>query len=164
MPLEENPYIVPHFKAFNSGQKLWGGQRCSSTLSLWNTLLKITILLHSMASDHFHLLLTVSRYEKFSKLNIHVGSNKGMYSGAGKVWSASQKYYIKTQKRAMLRKDFQLFKTQLWSWPARTKLMKIRGFQKCKIHSFSFNKGFQNYSMSKLIQIWPSWDSYSGPA
>ena len=35
---------------------------------------------------------------------------KELYSGAGKVWSASQKYYIKTQKRAMLRKDFQALK------------------------------------------------------
>ena len=34
MLLEENPYTVPHLKALNSGQKLWGGQRCGSTLSL----------------------------------------------------------------------------------------------------------------------------------
>ena len=34
MPLEENPYTVPHLKALNSGQNLWGGQRCGSTLSL----------------------------------------------------------------------------------------------------------------------------------
>ena len=33
MPLEENPYIVPHLKALISGQKFWGGQRCGSTLS-----------------------------------------------------------------------------------------------------------------------------------
>ena len=31
MPLEENPYTVPHLKALNSGEKLWGG---GSTLSL----------------------------------------------------------------------------------------------------------------------------------
>ena len=34
MPLEENPYTVPHFKARNSSQKLWGGQKCGSTLRL----------------------------------------------------------------------------------------------------------------------------------
>ena len=34
MPLEENPYTVPHLKALNSGQKLWGGQRWGSTLRL----------------------------------------------------------------------------------------------------------------------------------
>ena len=34
MPLEENPYTEPHLKALNSGQKLWGGQRCGGTLSL----------------------------------------------------------------------------------------------------------------------------------
>ena len=34
MPLEENPYTVPHLKALNSGQKLWGGQRCGSTLRM----------------------------------------------------------------------------------------------------------------------------------
>ena len=34
MPLEENPYEVPHLKALNSGQKLWGGQSCGSTLSM----------------------------------------------------------------------------------------------------------------------------------
>ena len=32
MPLEENPYTVPHLKALNSGQNLWGGQRCGRTL------------------------------------------------------------------------------------------------------------------------------------
>ena len=52
------------------------------------------------------------------------------------------KYYIKTMKRVMLRKDFKVFKTQLWSWSAGTKLMKIRGSQKCKIHSCSL-KGFR---------------------
>ena len=59
MPLEENPYIVPHFKALISGQKLWGGQRCSSTLSFWNALLKISILLHMEASDWFILSTSV---------------------------------------------------------------------------------------------------------
>ena len=34
MPLEENFYTVPHLKALNSGQKLWGRKRCGSTLSL----------------------------------------------------------------------------------------------------------------------------------
>ena len=54
----------------------------------------------------------------------------------------------------MLRKDFQLFKTQLWSWPAETKLMKIRGFQKCKIHSCSL-QGFRiTASQSWFIFRW----------
>ena len=60
MPLEENPYTVPHLKAFNSGQKLWGLQRCGSTLSLSNALLKISILLHKMASGWFILMFAVS--------------------------------------------------------------------------------------------------------
>ena len=34
LPLEENPYTVPHLKALNSSQNLWGGQRCGSTLNL----------------------------------------------------------------------------------------------------------------------------------
>ena len=63
MPLEENPYIVPQLKALISGQNFWGGQRCGSTLSLQNSLLKITILLHNMASDYFHLLLFVDTYD-----------------------------------------------------------------------------------------------------
>ena len=50
MPIEENPYIVPNFKALNSGQKFWVGQRCISTLSLWIALVKISILLHKMAN------------------------------------------------------------------------------------------------------------------
>ena len=29
MPLEGKPYEVPHLKALISGQKFWGGQRCS---------------------------------------------------------------------------------------------------------------------------------------
>ena len=55
MPLEENPYTVPHLKALNSGQKLWGGQRCGSTLSLWNALLNISNLLHRSRSQRFIL-------------------------------------------------------------------------------------------------------------
>ena len=46
MPLEENPYIVSHLKALISGQKLWGGQRCGSTLRLWKAILKISVLFH----------------------------------------------------------------------------------------------------------------------
>ena len=34
MPLEENPYILPHLKALISDSKFWGGHRCGSTLSL----------------------------------------------------------------------------------------------------------------------------------
>ena len=62
MSLEGNPFIVTHFKALISCQNFGGGQRCGSTLSLWNTNFKMTILLHNMASDHFHLLLTVYTY------------------------------------------------------------------------------------------------------
>ena len=51
MPLEENPYIIPHLKALISGWKFWGGQRCGSTLSLWNALVKTSILLHKMANE-----------------------------------------------------------------------------------------------------------------
>ena len=59
MPLEENPYIVPHLKALISVQKFWGGQSCGSNLSLRNALLKIINLLHKMASDRFHMILAV---------------------------------------------------------------------------------------------------------
>ena len=75
----------------------------------------------------------------------------------------------------MLRKDFQLFKTQLWSWPARTKLMKIRGFQKCKIHScsltlipISFSPTYSPYhalvtrylnNMNHILTIFLAWGS-----
>ena len=52
MPLEENPYIVPHLKALISGEKFRDEQRCGSTLSLWNAFLKISILLHKMASGY----------------------------------------------------------------------------------------------------------------
>ena len=33
MPFEENPYTVPHLEALNNCQKLWGWQRCGSTLT-----------------------------------------------------------------------------------------------------------------------------------
>ena len=59
MPFEENPYIVPHFKALISCQKYWGVQRCGSTLSLRDALVKISILLHKMASDWFILSTAV---------------------------------------------------------------------------------------------------------
>ena len=59
MALEQNPYLVPHLKALISGQKFWGGQSCGRSLSLGNTLLKISILLHKMASDRFHMILAV---------------------------------------------------------------------------------------------------------
>ena len=55
MPLVENLYIAPHLKALISGQKLWIGQRCGSTLSLGNALFKISILLHKMANECKHL-------------------------------------------------------------------------------------------------------------
>ena len=50
MHLEENPYTVPHLKALNSGQKLWGRQRWGSTIRL-----KISILLHISRSQRFIL-------------------------------------------------------------------------------------------------------------
>ena len=62
MPLEENPYIAPHFKALISCQKFGGLQRCGRTLSLWNALLKISILLHKMASGYKVLSLAVHTY------------------------------------------------------------------------------------------------------
>ena len=62
IPLEENPHIVPHLKALISGQKFWGGQSCGRSLSLGNTLLKISILLHKVASDWFHLILAVYEF------------------------------------------------------------------------------------------------------
>ena len=34
MSLDENPFTVPHLKALSSSQRLWGGQRYGSTLSL----------------------------------------------------------------------------------------------------------------------------------
>ena len=73
------------------------------------------------------------------------------------------KYYIKTMKRVMLRKDFKVFKTQLWSWSAGTKLMKIRGSQKCKIHSCSL-KGFritacQSWCIFRPRVSWPLLDA-----
>ena len=57
MLLEGNPFIVPHLKALISGQIFWDGQRWGSTLSLWNALLKISVLLHKMASGYKVLLL-----------------------------------------------------------------------------------------------------------
>ena len=55
MPHEENHYIVPHLKALICGQKFWGGQSCGRSLSLGNTLLKISILFHEMATVLFDL-------------------------------------------------------------------------------------------------------------
>ena len=51
MPLDENPYIVPHFEALISCQNFLGGQRCDNTLSLWNTVWKISILLHKWVNQ-----------------------------------------------------------------------------------------------------------------
>ena len=69
MPLEGNPYVVPHLKALISGIKIWDGQRFGSTLSLLNPLLKISILLHKMASVRFDLTETVSVFSIFLKEN-----------------------------------------------------------------------------------------------
>ena len=62
MPLEKNPYIVPHFKALISCQNYWDVQRCGSALSLRNALVKISILLHKMASDWFILSTAVTAW------------------------------------------------------------------------------------------------------
>ena len=59
MPLEENPYIVPHLKALIIGWKFWTRQKCGSIVSLWNALLKISILLHNMASGYENLSLAI---------------------------------------------------------------------------------------------------------
>ena len=59
MPIEKNPRVLLHLKALISGKKFWGEQRCGSTLSLCKTLLKISILLHKMASGWFILILAV---------------------------------------------------------------------------------------------------------
>ena len=59
MPLEENPFIVHHLKALVRGQKFWGGQKCGSTISLWNSLMEISILLHKMAFQPIWKLATV---------------------------------------------------------------------------------------------------------
>ena len=59
LPLKENPYIIPHLKALISGWKFRGGQKCGSTLSLWNALVKTSILLHKMANEckHSHAIV-----------------------------------------------------------------------------------------------------------
>ena len=71
MPLKGYPYVVPHLKALISGKKIWNGQRCGSTLSLLNPLLKISILLHKMASVRFDLTETVHNvnYVDLNKIN-----------------------------------------------------------------------------------------------
>ena len=61
MSLEGNPYIVPHLKALISGQKFLGEQWCGSTLSFRNALLKISILIHKMASGYKVLFLAVDK-------------------------------------------------------------------------------------------------------
>ena len=59
MPLEETHFIVHPFKALVGGQKFWGGQKCGSTISLLNTLMKISILLHKMVEECYHLHVIV---------------------------------------------------------------------------------------------------------
>ena len=60
MPLEENPKTVPHLNALISGKKFWGRQRCDSSLSVLNALLKISILLHQMPNVCRLLKITVA--------------------------------------------------------------------------------------------------------
>ena len=69
MPLEEKPYTVLQLKALNSVQKLRGWQSCGSTLSMWNALLKISILLHKMRIVCKHLKMVVFMMHKFLYLH-----------------------------------------------------------------------------------------------
>ena len=64
MPLEENLHIVPHLKALISGKKLYDEQWCGSTLSLLNTLMNLSILLHKMATVPFDLHTAVYGFIK----------------------------------------------------------------------------------------------------
>ena len=70
--LEGNPFVVSHFKALISCQKFWGGQRCGSTLTLWNTILKISILLHNMASDYNQSFIAVCYECLFNGIDLMV--------------------------------------------------------------------------------------------
>ena len=70
MPLEENPNKVPHLKVLIRGKKFGDGQRCGSTLSLWNILLKISILFHKLAFKPFWLdafVYVEPQLQKFAK-------------------------------------------------------------------------------------------------
>ena len=62
MALEKNPYLVPHLKALIGAGKFWDGQRCGNTLR--NAFLKISILLHKMASGYKVLSLAVGTDEQ----------------------------------------------------------------------------------------------------
>ena len=95
MPLEENSYIVPHLKAPNSGQKLSG---CGSALSLWNALLKISILLHYMASDYNRLFIAVSIWNSKTLNNNHMLKAR---------WST--KHNIKTLNKEQILEHFKKY-------------------------------------------------------
>ena len=59
------------------------------------------------------------------------------------IYLASKETIVKP---GILRKAFWVFKTWLWPWPLLSKLKKIRGFQKCKVHCCIF-KGFKVTSL-----------------
>ena len=88
IPLKESPYIVPHLKAFIIWSKFWDGQRCGSTLSLWNPLLKISILLHKMDSGYKALSLSGCMY-LFSRLFLLLLENKCSIANFTFEWSLS---------------------------------------------------------------------------
>ena len=69
-----------------------------------------------------------------------VSIKKLIHSNSGTLKYTRSRFYA--INLGSLTKDFLVFKTQLWPWPATSKLMKIWGFQKCKEHSSSI-KGFR---------------------
>ena len=65
MPLEDNPYIVPHLKGFISGQNISGRQERGSMDSIHHVMLKSGHLLHKIALVQSQRNSTVSRLERF---------------------------------------------------------------------------------------------------
>ena len=88
-----------------------------------------------------------------------------MYTQLGCIHSGTLKYTrseFYDINLVSFTKDFRVFKTQLWPWLAETKLLKIGGFQKCKIHSSGL-KGFRITACQSWCIFAPCWDSYSRP-
>ena len=84
-----------------------------------------------------------------------LGISNDIHSGILK-YSCSWFYDINRRTYA---KNFWEIKTQLWPWPAGTKLMKFEGFQKYKIHS-SILKGIRiiackSWYKSTLLEFIP---------
>ena len=120
MSLEGNPFVVPHFKALISCQKFWGRQRCGSTLRLWNTLFKISILLHNMASDWF--ILSTAVYKETSiKLGMTI-CNKKLQSGIIIV-------YFEWGKKIAIRYNWSLF------WTSHVNCLNLMISQEFMVHS-----------------------------